>query len=498
MDEAMGDSPAPKARHPIGLYVLFVTEMWERFGFYCMEAVFVYYMEASRYPVLRANASQIYGLYLAGVYFTPFFGGLLSEWRLGYALSILLGGLFLAGGYGLLSLEPEICFGLGLAGIIVGNGLFKPNISSLVGKLYPAGDARIDSAFTIFYMGINVGALIAPIMAAITVNVVARGLAPDPLPAQLSMIAASADPSLGTAVTATAGATEAALAVSKVGYLTVFAVAAVGMLVGELIYLLFGRFVRPVQAGVRAPVSVREPPVTPADVQYRRNVALLIFFGINILFWMAFKQKGNTLAQWARDRTDLAAPEWLFHALHVVGLDTLMVKDGLLGKELFAALNPFYVIVFSPLLVGFWNLLRRVGLDVPTPAKLVLGFALTAGAFAIMWDVAADASPAERVTPLALVACYAVLTLGELCLSPMGLSLVSKLAAARTRAVWMGLFFVSTSIGGYLAGGLMQLIKQWEPADKFQLLTWSSGAAMLMMLAAYPVIAAALRPPPSP
>src|SRR5437016_5100567 len=133
-----------RPRHPVGLYILFITEMWERFGFYCMENVFVYYMQASRYHYLRENASNIYGLYLAGVYFTPFIGGLLSEWRLGYTLSIILGGLFLAGGYGLLALEPAVCFAVGLAGIIIGNGLFKPNISSLVGKLYPPGDSRID------------------------------------------------------------------------------------------------------------------------------------------------------------------------------------------------------------------------------------------------------------------------------------------------------------------------------------------------------------------
>jgi POT family proton-dependent oligopeptide transporter len=446
-------------RHPPGLYVLFFTEMWERFGFYCMEAVFVYYMEASRYPFLRENASSIYGLYLAGVYFTPFFGGLLSEWRLGYSFSIMLGGFCMAAGYGLLALEPAVCFALGLAGIIVGNGLFKPNISSLVGKLYPPGDARIDAAFTIFYMGVNVGALIAPVSAAVIVNVVARHTTWD----------------------------------QRYAYLTVFAVAAAGMLLGELIYLSFRRFIRPVQQAV--PSLTAEPrPAVPADVQFRRNLALLIFFAINVLFWMAFKQKGNTLAVWARDRTDLAAPDWLARALSVVGLDGLMLKDGLLGKELFAALNPFYVIVFSPLLVMFWNLLRRVGFEVPTPAKLVLGFALTAGAFGIMWQVAAGASPNERVTPLALVACYAVLTLGELCLSPMGLSLVSKLAPSRSRAVWMGLFFVSTAVGGYLAGGVMQYIKAWAPDEKFRLLTWSSLAAMVLMLAAYPVIAAALRP----
>src|SRR5882724_1119339 len=106
--------PPMRARHPVGLYVLFFTEMWERFGFYCMEAVFVYYMKVSQYEFLRENSSSIYGLYLAAVYFSPFFGGLLSEWRLGYTLSILAGGLLMAGGYGFLSLEPAVCFAVGL------------------------------------------------------------------------------------------------------------------------------------------------------------------------------------------------------------------------------------------------------------------------------------------------------------------------------------------------------------------------------------------------
>src|SRR5262249_408652 len=154
-----------------------------------------------------------------------------------------------------------------------------------------------------------------------------------------------------------------------------------------------------------------------ADLQHRRYVALLIFYAINILFWMAFKQKGNALATWARDRTDLAAPEWLMSVLVALGLDGALVKDGLVGKEVFASLNPFFVMVFSPLLVWFWNALRGIRLDVPTPAKLVLGFALTAGSFSIMWQVAASTAPDQRVTPWALIACYAFLTLGELCLS---------------------------------------------------------------------------------
>jgi proton-dependent oligopeptide transporter, POT family len=468
-----------RQRHPLGLYILFFTEMWERFGFYTMEAVFVFYMESSQYSFLRANASQIYGLYLGGVYFTPFIGGLLSEWRFGYSLSILLGGLFMAAGYGFLSLEPAVCFGVGLAGIIIGNGLFKPNISSLVGKLYPAGDKRIDTAFTIFYMGINVGALLGPIAASALVNIYAGDVA--------------------TALVAPEGEPKIIDSHKSHAYLMTFAVAAAGMLLGEVIYFFGKRFVRPIATSGLLPNQAEPSSLdskTDSKFQTRRNIALLIFFGINILFWMAFKQKGNTLAQWARDRTDLSAPSWLATLLAWLHIDWFMLKDGLMGKELFSALNPFYVIAFSPLLVWFWNGLRAMRIDVPTPAKLVLGFALTAGAFAIMWRVASATQVGDKVTPLALVACYAVLTIGELCLSPMGLSLVSKLAPSRTRAVWMGMFLVSTAIGGYLAGGVRQFIKDWPVADFFALLTGSSLFAMFLMSLSYPLIAAALRPPP--
>lgn len=453
-----------RQRHPVGLYVLFFTEMWERFGFYCMEAVFVYYMKVSRYEFLRENSSRIYGWYLAGVYFSPFFGGLLAEWRLGYPLSIILGALSFAAGYCLLAQEPAVCFAVGLGLIIVGNGLFKPNISSLVGKLYPPGDKRIDSAFTIFYMGINVGALMAPLIAAIVGNVMATWHGAGP-------------------------------STERQGYLYVFMIAAGGILVGALIFLTFGRWIRPVQ--VSEATAAAATAEVPADLQRRRNLALATFFGINVLFWMAFKQRGNSMALWTRDRMDLSAPTWLaelFAALHV---DWLMLKDGLFGKEFFLTLNPFLIIVLSPLLVWFWAALRSARLEVPTPAKLVLGFLLTAGAFAIMWRCETVTPPGERASARVLVAFYVALTLGELCLSPMGLSLVSKLAPARTRAVWMGLFFVSTSIGGWLAGEIYQFYKDVPYGDFFLKVCIALLGGTVLMLAAYPVIASALRSPPA-
>jgi len=458
---------ATDRRHPAGLYVLFFTEMWERFGFYCMEAVFVYYMKVSQYSFLRENSSRIYGIYLAGVYFTPFFGGLLSEWKLGYSLSIIAGGLFMAGGYGLLSLEPALCFAIGLGLIVIGNGLFKPNISSLVGKLYPPGDKRIDSAFTIFYMGINVGALMAPITAGVVGNLMAQ------------WYPAHAGPE-----------------VERRGYLTVFTIAAVGMLIGLVIYLTFKRFIQPMQASGGTSVATSE--VVPADVQRKRNLALILFFAINVLFWMAFKQRANSMALWTRDRMDLDAPAWLVGFLGALRIDWLMLKNGQFGKEFFLALNPLLVIVLSPLLVWLWGALRSVKIDVPTPAKLVLGFILTATAFAIMWLAEAATPAGARASAWVLVAFYVALTSGELCLSPMGLSLVSKLAPSRTRAIWMGLFFISTSVGGYLAGEIYQFFKDL-PFDAFFFRVFLAlCGGTVLMLAAYPVIAAALRPAPRP
>jgi len=448
-----------RQRHPPGLYFLFLTEMWERFGFYCMEAVFVLYMKNSNIEFLCNNYSRIYGLYLAGVYFTPFVGGLLADWWLGYPLAIALGAISFGAGYWLLSWEPAVCFAAGLACIIIGNGLFKPNISTMVGKLYPRGDPRIDSAFTIFYMGINVGALAAPITAAIIETLYGK----------------------------------------PIGYRYAFAVAGCGMVLSLAIFLASRRWIV-AAASEDTEDAAGETEAVPAATpgMSRRKLALIVFFVINIVFWMAFKQKGNTLSTWAQDRTELQPPVWLASGLAATRLDgVLLNKEGQMAAPLFAAINPLFVILFSPLLVWVWNTLRALRLDVPTPAKLVLGFALTAGAFAIMWQVAAGTSPTERVTPLALVACYAVLTLGELCLSPIGLSLVTKLAPEKTRAVWMGMFFVSISVGGLLAGEVRQYVADWPYAVFFMLLTVASAFAMILMLAAYPVIATALRPAPA-
>ncbi len=453
-----------RQRHPIGLYVLFFTEMWERFGFYCMEAVFVYYMKASKYEFLNQNYSIIYGVYLAGVYFSPFVGGLLSEYRLGYFVSIIVGGLFMAGGYAFLSLEPAVCFVVGLGLIVVGNGLFKPNISTMVGKLYPPGDGRIDAAFTIFYMGINVGALFAPLVAGMTEILVKRHTDWD----------------------------------VRYAYLIVFGIAAAGMIIGELIFLATRH---KVQLHLETPEPVA-PRLSPGDPipdnshQNLRNIALLVFFGINIVFWMAFKQRANSMAIWVKDKTDLVSPAWLADTLQFIGIEQLMLDDQRrIAPPLFLTLNPLFVIILSPLLVLLWSSLRKINVNVSTPAKLVLGFVLLACAYFLMWKVAEALPEGQMASSLVIVQFYLLLTTSELCLSPMGLSLVSKLASSKTRAIWMGGFMVSISVGGFLAGYIYQHFKDLPFADFFRTVTYASLGALVLMMLAYPLIAAALRPP---
>jgi POT family proton-dependent oligopeptide transporter len=442
-------------RHPIGLYILFFVEMWERFGFYCMLAIFKLYMTDPEHPydLLRQNSNQIYGLYLGGTYFTPFFGGILADWKLGYRISVILGALFFVAGYFMLGAEGLPFFFMGLTLLVVGNGLFKPNISTMVGKLYPQGDPRVDSAFTIFYMGINIGAFLSPIVA---------------------------------------GAVA-----SRWGYHAAFQAAGVGMLISLATFVLFQRWIQEAQTTPSRSNSAFPVEDIPHEVQTRRNLALLIFFGINILFWMAFKQNGNALAVFARDYTDRVPPSWLKDILQQTGLAKILLDKE--GREFPAALqasiNPFYVIVFSPMMVAVWQALRRRNLEPSTPGKLVLGFALCTLAFLFIggvWRAAGDG----LLSPAVLLGTYALITLAELCLSPMGLSLVSKLAHPRTRAVWMGGFFVSTAIGGYLSGAVGHFWDRWatypERTQFFFLLAGSSFVAMLLMLASYRIIAAAL------
>jgi POT family proton-dependent oligopeptide transporter len=396
-----------RQKHPPGLAVLFFTEMWERFSFYTMAAVFMLYMkdEGNGHPFLQENASIINGLYLGTVYFTPFFGGLLADQKWGYRLSILVGAVVMGLGQFLLGVDQIASFFAGLVCLVIGNGLFKPNISTLVGKLYPANDPRLDNAYTLFYMGINLGAFAAPLIAGF-IRV-------------------------------------------RYGYHAAFASAGAGMGLSLLIFLPWQHYL--VFTPNDPKQAVPDPYVPPA-VQTERHIALVVIFVLVAVFWMAFKQNANTFPLWAKESTDRTPPDWLSGA-------TWLLDKGQFAPEYFSSINPLFVILFSPVLVSVWAFLRVRGWEPSTPAKVGLGMVLAAGAFGLLalGGLAGGDIPGTRVSMAYLVGAYAILTVGELCLSPMGLSLVSKLAAPRQRSAWMGGWFVATAVGGYLSG----LIGAW-------------------------------------
>jgi POT family proton-dependent oligopeptide transporter len=488
-------------RHPPGLYVLFFTEMWERFGFYTMSALFVLYMKDvnNGLPFLQKNWSIISGAYLGTVYFTPFFGGQLADQKLGYRWPIILGAIIFAAGYFFLAGQPAmavfgqgsadsvyttignslILFWIGLTLIVIGNGLFKPNISTLVGKLYAPGDPRLDGAYSIFYMGINVGALIAPWIAA----------------------------DLRT----------------NFGYHVGFAVAGLGMLVSLICFLPFQRWL----VFTRPQLEIGPNPqgeVSPA-VQRQRHIALLIIFAVVALFWIGFKQNANTFPLWARDCTDRTVSPEVQTALQNANLEARFLdKKGMIAPERFNSVNPLFVLLFTPILVWIWSRLRARGKEPSTPMKIIIGMGFASLAFVVLavggwmggdqgafrstplsdnvfvateavspgegslvggvWQAMVD-SPFGRVSMWYLLACYALITIGELCLSPIGLSLVSKLAAPKQRSTWMGGWFAATAVGGY-GTGLVGVLWDVVPYSTFFLvLSGTSLMAGLILIVFY-------------
>lgn len=423
----MSDLPVVKTkrRHPPGLPVLFLTEMWERFSFYCMLSILSLYMsetlEGGGLGFSTFKTGQLYGLYVGLVYFTPFLGGILADRVLGIRKTIIIGGLFMMCGHFLLAFRPLPFFFTALSCLIIGNGCFKPNISVMLGNLYRDIPEKKDDGYNIFYMGINVGALFSPLVAAYL-----RSLHP------------------------------------IYGWHYAFAAAGVGMIFSLVIFNVFQKYVRAGENVANDADSAygREIQLTPQQAR-KRVTALLVIFGVVIFFWMAFHQMGLTLTFWARDATRTS-----------------------LSPELFQSVNPFFVLAFTPLLVVFWNVLRRRKLEPSTAAKLGIGMLLTAGCYGIMASAAFAGGNFGRVSVAWLISSYAVMTVGELCLSPMGLSLASKLSPWKIRGMMMGGWFAATAIGNYLSGLLGAFWDQMLHSTFFIILVGTSlfAAALLFMV----------------
>ena len=527
-----------KNKHPKGLPYLFFTEMWERFGYYLILGIFVLYMidaDKGGLAFEDKHADDIFGTFIALTYLTPFLGGFLADRLLGYIKAIYIGGTLMGLGYIGLGLFKDVSmFYVSMGLIIIGNGFFKPSISTLLGNLYSDDKykANKDAGYNIFYMGINIGGFVCNIIAAYMRN--------------------------------------------KYGWGEAFVTAGVGMFIGLIIFSLGRKHVvhanvmKPVQEGDATIGSILVKVFLPAviagvigwvipgnifgsdstdafifacvpvvifyisiyvsaNAEDKRSIgALLAIFAVSMMFWAVFKQNGTALTRWANYYTNRSVPAALEKPLESIYLvdtkdyntkevavhdnqfQTVKDEDGkpkkeqgkdiyfkniskeqraeleanpdkkvyLYNTELFQSINPFWVIVLTPVVVGFFMMLRRKDKEPSTPTKIVLGLFISALSCLVMVGaVYIGDNGASKVSPLWLFAAYGIITIGELCLSPMGLSLVSKLSPPRITALMMGGFFLSTSIGNKLSGVLASMWYSYEDKANF---FWVNFALLLI------------------
>jgi POT family proton-dependent oligopeptide transporter len=403
------ESESVNLKHPKALYMLFFTEMWERFSYYGMRALLTLYLiseiSAGGLGWSSAEAGQLYGIYTGLVYVTPIIGGYLADKFLGFRSAVIIGGLLMAVGHGVLAIESMLFFYMGLALLILGNGLFKPNISSMVGQLYPEGSKLKDSAYTIFYMGINLGAF------------------------------------LGSLICGWLGETY--------GWHYGFGAAGVGMVLGVSQFYLGRRMLGNI--GLKpAPrdKSVEAKPAEPLTKveRDRLNVVLALSF-FSILFWLAFEQAGSSMNIFAYKFTDRT-------------IDFLNFE---VPATWFQSINAFFIFTLAPFFSMLWVKLNKKNIDPAGPYKFAIGLLLLSLGFAVLvvgsLSIPKGAESAG-VSMLWLVFAYLLHTMGELCLSPVGLSFVNKLSPARLIGVMFGVWFFASAIGNYIGGALAGMIDE--------------------------------------
>ena len=516
-------------KHPKGLPYLFFTEMWERFGYYLILGIFVLYMidpkETGGLAFNDKNADDIFGTFIALTYLTPFLGGFLADRVLGYVKAIYIGGALMGLGYIGLGVFKEVSmFYVSMGLIILGNGFFKPSISTLLGNLYEEEPYRMnkDAGYNIFYMGINIGAFACNIIAAFMRNKFGWGEAF--ITAGVGMFIGLIIFSLGRKHIIKANimkpVQEGDTKISDV-LVKVFLPAIVAGVIGWMIPgNIFGSDSTDAFIFACLPVIYFYVMLwVKANAEDKKPIgALLAIFAVSLMFWAVFKQNGTALTRWANYYTDRSVPaaiEKPLEAIYLVDAKDYQTKevnvydnqyqaqkdkDGnpikeqgkdiyfrnvspekkavmeanpsekvyLYNTELFQSVNPFWVIVLTPIVVGFFMMLRRKGKEPTTPSKIVLGLFISALSCLVMVGaVYAGDNGAVKVSALWLVFAYGVITVGELCLSPMGLSLVSKLSPPRITALMMGGFFLSTSIGNKLSGVLASFWYDYENKANF-------------------------------
>ncbi|AGH81511.1 di-/tripeptide transporter [Psychromonas sp. CNPT3] len=422
--------------HPKGLFLLFGTELWERFSYYSMRAILVIYLTDKTINGgmgwTTAEALNLYGIYTGLVYFTPLIGGWLSDNYVSKRLSLLIGGALMAVGQfilalpdGFLPMLPLYSFYLGLAFIVVGNGMFKPNVSSMLGDLYPAGDNRRDSAFTIFYMGINVGSLLAGIVVGIVTGLM--------------------------------------------GWKSGFVAAGIGMLISLVIQMVFAqRYLGEIGKIPSAKMALKnnkskvQEPLTKIEIDRLKVIMVLGLFVV--VFWAGFEQAGGLMNLYSHEYTDRI----------IAGFE--------IPASWFQSLNPFFIIILAPIMAIMWG---KMGPKEPhAPVKFAMALFFLALGFLCMIGAALEqgADLTAKTSMLWLVGAYFFHTLGELCLSPIGLSMITKLAPLRLASVMMGTWFAFNALSNYIAGLIGSRVGSLGALDIFAGIAVASVIAGVLLL----------------
>jgi POT family proton-dependent oligopeptide transporter len=514
------NQPVKEGRHPKALYVLFFTEMWERFGYYLMIGIFFLYLTDTVSHGGRGldnvAAVSIVGTYVALIYLTPFIGGLIADRYLGYAKSIFLGGSLLALGYFLIALNgSDIVMYAGLFSAIVGNGFFKPNISTLLGNIYNRPDLKPkkDIAYNIFYMGINIGAFVCNFVAAYLRNNYTWGWAFSA--AGFGMVLALIWFATGLKHVKHADVIkpvhEGDMPISKI-VLNVFVPALIAGAIGWIIPgNILGSDANDAFIFACIPIIIFYFNLwyRAKGFERKRISTLLILFGVSIIFWNIYNQNSTALTIWAQTYTDREAPKAIQPVLKPFGfLETVntkptevpvvdsqfraqadahgkvLTKQGtdlyfqnlqkvkyppegqdlkLISTEIYQSVNPFWIIVLTPIVVAFFGWMKAKRKELSTPNKFAWG-TLIAGLSSVVMIAACLSTNIylNKVSSWWLISSYGVFTISELFVSPVGLSLTSKVAPRRFTALMMGGWFITTSLGGKISGILAGF---WDKFD---------------------------------
>ena len=418
-----------KHAHPKALYFLFTIEMWERFSYYGMRALLVLYMV--KYLLFSTEkAGNVYGIYTGLVYLTPLIGGYIADRYLGQKICIIIGAILMMIGHFAMSISDLPFFYSALGLLIVGSGFFKPNISTMVGQLYEKNDPRRDGGFTIFYMGINLGAFLSPLICG----------------------------TLG----------------EKVSFHYGFAAAGVGMLIGLLIFMWGqNKYIKPVG---NAPVcedimlvkdhhqkTTCDLPLTKDEKQRIAVIFIMMFFCI--FFWASFEQAGSSLTLFAERSTDRLIPflNWEFPVSY------------------FQSVNPLLIILLAPLFSKMWLDLADISKNPSLPVKFSLGLFLVAVGFVLM-VIASAIAGTGKVSFLWLIGVYLFHTLGELCISPVGLSMVTKLAPLKFASLLMGTWFLSSFFANFIAGYFAGSYDNLKTTEFFLIPVVLTGISAILIL----------------